>query len=651
MFKQLRVILAGICLAFSSMLSNAEVLPPEYFALRSVISDVQLSPDGKYLALLKIANRDANPVIEVYQTDDLEAQPYRVNADPMEIQSFSWVTSKDIVLTLRQQVRDDINGFNQGVFEYSIARLDVERERIKELREPGASIVSLLPGKPDSVLLSFYPEDSGSRTTGSVAGGYRAQSFYEYNLRRGSKRLIMRGNDAMGSFRFTGDGRPWYALSRDGINAETLYMSRVDDEWIEVHRVSDDSHESFRVVGFDEAAPHLWFVVAENGEDKASLWEYNTETKRFGEKIYGRNDVDIGGVRYHSNRWNNPDTITGIRFYKDKFHFVYFDGEEEALYSQLQQLVPDAGLVSIASRSSDGATLIVRNTSPRDPGTYYLIRNGRLSTVGEQQPLLKSENLADVRYIQYESRDGRTIPAFITVPNGEGPFPLVVMPHGGPFVGETVVFDRWAQLLANSGYMVLQPQYRGSMNYGMDHYMSAFINGGKGGYEMQDDKDDGALYLVEQGLVDPDRMAMFGWSYGGYAALVAASREDQIYQCAIAGAAVADNVLQLNYYVSRLSGSSRIQQERFWRDSISPIDEVAKVNIPLFVVHGSVDQRVPLEHAKRYLAALDENAIPYEYMELEGADHFSNTLTFDHQKMFYTRMLSYFAEDCGPGGL
>src|SRR5690606_13334889 len=150
----------------------------------------------------------------------------------------------------------------------------------------------------------------------------------------------------------------------------------------------------------------------------------------------------------------------------------------------------------------------------RDPGTFYLLKDNRLETVGSKQPLLKSEHLADVRYISYEARDGLRIPAYITVPHGEPPFPLVVMPHGGPFVPEVVGYDEWGQVLANNGYLVLQPQYRGSLNYGLQFYLSAFIEGGQGGYKMQDDKDDGALYLVEQGLADPDRMAMFGWSYG-----------------------------------------------------------------------------------------------------------------------------------------
>ena len=119
--------------------------------------------------------------------------------------------------------------------------------------------------------------------------------------------------------------------------------------------------------------------------------------------------------------------------------------------------------MSVTDRSRDGNTLIVFNRSPRDPGTYYLIRNGKVSTISGQKPYLEYDKLADVEYITYEARDGRRISGYVTKPNGEGPFPLIVMPHGGPYVGETIdAFSEWPQMLANNGYMVLQPQYRGS---------------------------------------------------------------------------------------------------------------------------------------------------------------------------------------------
>ena len=357
--------------------------------------------------------------------------------------------------------------------------------------------------------------------------------------------------------------------------------------------------------GFDVADPNTLFVTATNGEDKVGLWEFKVDKKAFGELIYVRPDVDIAGVRYNSNTWTQPDTVAAIAYRTDKTHFEYFDGLEEATYKQLEGLIPYAHDVRISSRSRDGNTMIIYNSGPRDPGTYYLLKKGQIKAVGSKQPLLKSAELADVKYITYKARDGRDIHGYITIPDGKGPFPLVVLPHGGPFVGEVVGYDEWGQMLADNGYLVLQPEYRGSKGYGRDYYESAFKDGGQGGYKMQDDKDDGALYLVEQGWADRDRLAMFGWSYGGYAALVAASRTPQIYQCVIAGAAVSDNIMQLNYYRDRARGAPLVEQESMWVDSISPIKEVEKVNVPILLIHGSVDQRVPPAHAKKYPASSD----------------------------------------------
>jgi dipeptidyl aminopeptidase/acylaminoacyl peptidase len=218
-------------------------------------------------------------------------------------------------------------------------------------------------------------------------------------------------------------------------------------------------------------------------------------------------------------------------------------------------------------------------------------------------------------------------------------------------VQEAVVYDEWSQMLANNGYLVLQPQYRGSRGYGEDFYTTAFRDGGQGGYKMQDDKDDGAMYLVEQSLADPDRMAMFGWSYGGYAALVAASRTPQIYQCVIAGAAVSDPLMQVNYYRFRMRGAQREEQLRMWDDSISPVKEVAKVNVPILLIHGDVDQRVPPEHAKKYRKLLDRYNKNYKFVELEGADHFYSTLFYNHQFTLYTAIIDFLQNDCGQVGL
>ncbi|WP_444940413.1 alpha/beta hydrolase family protein [Microbulbifer sp. ZKSA004] len=623
--------------------------PLEYWALRDVVKNVEVSPDGKHFALIKIPTKDGNPIIEVYETNDTDSEPYRINSDPMEIMSFNWASNDVILMGLRQKVRDKIDGFNEGVYETLLASVDIKKKKLKKYDDLGAEIEHLLPNKKNKIIYSYYPGGENSK----IKEAFRPKAYYELDLKRGSKKLILRGKLELGSIEFNGKGDPWLARGFDEGKGEFIWYERVTDKknWREIYRLSEDSFEQFRIEGFDENNPNIIFVLANNGKDKAGLWEFDIRKKKFIEPIYLRNDVDVAGVIYHSNRWNNPDTVIGVYYFKDGIQVEYFDTESAAISKQLQGIIPNADYARISNSNSSGNSMIIRNDGAHDPGSYFLLHKGKLTKLGSRQPLLKADQLADVRYIEYTARDGKKIPAYLTVPNGEPPYPAVVMPHGGPFVSEVVLYDEWAQLLANNGYLVLQPQYRGSMGYGLDHYMSAFKNGGQGGYKMQDDKDDGMLHLVELGLADPERLAMFGWSYGGYAALVAASRKEQIYQCAIAGAAVSDPLMQVNYYRYRMRGAQKEEQLKMWGDSISPLEYAKDVNIPLLLIHGSVDQRVPPIHAKKYRKALEKYGKDFKYVELDGADHFSDTLFFEHQNKLFESMITYLKDECGPEGL
>ncbi|WP_413663782.1 alpha/beta hydrolase family protein [Microbulbifer sp. CNSA002] len=631
-------------LLFSSVSQANSPYPLEYWALRDVIRNVEISPDGKHLALIKIPTKDGSPIIEIYDTNSMEKTPYRVNSDPMEITRFYWASNDVIIMNLRQQVRKKIDGFNQGVYEGIIASLDIKKKKLKKYDHMGARVEHLLPEKKNKIIYSFFPGGDNNK----IKEAFRPQTYYELDLKTGSKKLILRGKLALGAVEFDGKGNPWLARGFDISEGEYVWYERVTNkkEWQEIYRLSEDSFETFEVNGFDEKNPEIFFVRANNGKDKVGLWEFNIAKKKFSEAIYLRNDVDIAGVTYHSNKWTNPDTIAGVYYYKDGVKTEYLDPISSAMANQIQGVIPNSEFTRITSRDRSGNSLIITNTGSHDPGSFYLLHKGKLRKIGSRQPLLEADQLSEVRYIEYKSRDGKNIPAYLTIPNGEPPFPAVVMPHGGPFVSEVVIYDEWAQMLANNGYLVLQPQYRGSMGYGMEHYKSAFKDGGQGGHKMQDDKDDGMLYLVDEGLADPKRMAIFGWSYGGYAALIAASREDQIYQCAIAGAAVSDPQMQVNYYRYRMRGAQKEEQLTMWGDSISPIEHAADVNIPLLIIHGSVDQRVPLIHAEKYRKALDKHEKDYKYLVLEGADHFSNTLFFNHQKDLFESMISYLNEDC-----
>jgi dipeptidyl aminopeptidase/acylaminoacyl peptidase len=646
----LRLVGAALLASLVTTELAADPYPLDYWARRDAVSGVSLSPDGSQFALTRILERGGNPIIELYDSDNLEKQPLRIDSSPMEIMpGVSWIDDDIFLFGARQQVRDLIEGFNQGVYEYKRVKYDgAARNPIGQIRQDYFSIRGLLPNKKNKILISTIEGVPDGMQ--AVAKTIRPEAYWEYDLKTNRKKLLIRGKISLGNIRFDTDGNAILAQGYARGSAEFIsyWRPKGTKDWVEMYRQHEDSFETFAPIAPDPIAENHFLVFAHNGHDKVGLWSFDAVNKQFAEVIYRRNDVDVSYPIYHSNSLSNPDTVVGIVWCKDVCHREFFDPEEAALDAQLEEIIPNSGTVSIVDRSRDGQSLIVLNRSPRDPGTYYLIRKGKLSKISGRKPYLEYDELADVEYVTWQARDGREISGYLTIPNGEGPFPLIVMPHGGPYVAETIfAFSEWPQLLANNGYMVLQPQYRGSKKYGLEFYKSAFINGSEAGRAMQDDKDDGALFLAKKGMVNPDKMAMFGWSYGGYAALIAASREDQIYQCVIAGAAVTDPDMQMDYYRYRIRGAGKIEQLTTWDGAISPIKEVDKVNVPMLIVHGDKDQRVPPEHFDKYIDKLDRAGIPYEKLILEGADHFSNTLFYHHKLPFYDTMLRFLADDCG----
>ena len=632
-----------------ALAESAEPYPLEYFALREVVNNVTISPDGKRMAMLKIESRDGDPSLYVYDTSDLDGDPLVVGADPMEIVAYSWASDDHIVMTMRQRTRKMVKRQEGSVFDYKVAILDIENEKFDDFDAAFPRVENVLPGVPDKIIISEQP---GMEREAAVREAFRPRAYYEMDLKKGTKKLLIRGRIDMGRMAFDANGNPTFAQGFDVKSREYVVYYRKAGEkgWDDVYRIHEDNFDLWfeQPLALDDSVPGNILMRAFNGDDKLGLWSFNPATKDFDELLYRRSDVDVSGVRMHSNRWTYPERVAGVTYAKDNIHVEYFDEIEGATYRQLEELIPNSHYVTITSRSRDGNTLVARNLGPRDPGTYYLLHDGDFKSVGSRQPLIESDDLADMKFMEYTARDGRKMSMYVTIPEGEAPYPTVVMPHGGPFVRETVIYDEWSQMLANNGYMVVQPQYRGSHGYGKDHFMSAFIEGSEGGRAMQDDKDDAVLHLVEEGLADRERLAMYGWSYGGYAALAAASSDPQIYQCTIAGAAVSDMRMAANDFMRRTpDGTGRIMRDQFWYTAVQPVDEAEKVNVPVLVIHGSVDSRVLPKQAKVYLDALEEAGKYHKYVELDGADHFYVTLWYEHQIELYESIIDFLQNDCG----
>ncbi len=634
-------------------------VPLDYWAVRAAVSSVSVSPDGKHMVVQRIASKDGDPIIEVYKVDNLGEKPIRINAKPMEfLGGATWVSDEIFTGQAMQVVNKSVKGPEQDVRRY---RNYVYNISTKEFSTFGTSsgngvfeLAGLLPKEPRHILIATSNGPSAAASDDPFAG-FRPRSYFRYNIDTGARSLVYRGGGKQPQAGFDSDGNPRLSQGIDAAADEiiTYYRSPTDTEWREIRRekAEDFDRTDFGYVSDVEGKPDVILVRARaNGEDKIALWEYNTVSKSFGRKVHGNPDVDILGG-FFGNALAGDDELKGVFYGGEKTNRHFFDAQEKALYDSIRPNIKNAFQMSITSRSRDGNVMTVFNVGPNDSGTHYLINRGKMQKIGSSNPLLKDADYSNVEYIKYPARDGLMIPAYVTYPKGSGPHPLIVLPHGGPYVQETITYDEWGQMLANNGYMVIQPQYRGSEGHGWNHFISTWH---EHGLAMNDDKDDGAKYLIQKGLVDPDRVAMFGWSYGGYAALVAASREDQIYQCTIPAAFVADPLMSYNGRKNdTIKYFDDFSAQRGGKVGINPMDEVDKVNVPMLLIHPKWDRRVIFKHYTKYKKALEKagKADDMTFLPIKGADHFLYTHRYEHNIEYMSAILDYLKNDCGPNGL
>ncbi|PHZ86560.1 alpha/beta hydrolase family protein [Paremcibacter congregatus] len=613
----------------------AETLPLDAFAMRPAIQRVSVSPNGKMLGMLRGQSLNGDYIMEIYSTDDMNAKPVRLGADVMEITGFTWLNDDRLWVDFRQNLNKVVDKFGGGdKTRYRYRSYLINSDGTGKWTEVPADgqvrVVSMLPKSKDEILISYDSNDN------------HWPDYVRYNIKNGRKKTIMRGsNKYSGGYGVDYDGDIRIATSFDISDLTVTYHVRKknDDNWIQIETVRAMKRETFSILGFNPENENELFVQANNGEDTASIWAMDINTGKYTEKLFGLKSVDAGGILIN-RKPGKEGQLLGFHYATSKPKRVYIDQAEKALYEAVQDLFPEHHS-RIISRSDDDASMVIFVNGPKEAGSYYLLKNkAELSFLGARYPKIKSEHLSDVKYIKYKARDGMIIPAYLTIPKGEAPFPTVIVPHGGPWVRDHPGFDEWAQFLAHHGYLVLQPNYRGSTGYGLKHWKAGDA---KWGLEMQDDLDDGMNYLVEKGLADKNRLAMFGWSYGGYTAFVASTRGNNIYKCVVAGAGVSDMNkisagLYENYFSRKVAGP--------FMKGVSPVEIVEKVNIPIFVIHGDIDRRVDVEHSRAFVDELKKYHKDYKYIELEGADHFSNTLFYDHKTTLYSELLDWLGNKC-----
>ncbi|MEO2267372.1 prolyl oligopeptidase family serine peptidase [Pseudoalteromonas sp. YIC-656] len=600
----------------------------ESFSILPAIQSIQVSPNGKKLVMQRATSKDGDYIIEVHDTAKLGQNPVRLGADKMRVSGVSWLNDDKILVVFRQLLED--SGKKYWVNKFAITDADGKGDWLQPFKKSGNvsfSIIDILPDHEDEVLVEVDVNDNW------------IPDVVKLNIKTGRERMILRGSTKVNNgFIADKDGeiRVASGWNQNNQSVDAFAREKGSDEWKTIYSNTGEDRETFVIKAVSNDDPNKLYVIANNGEDKTGAYLYDIKTGKFSDRLFGLKTVDTDNIIFDKH-----GDIRGYT-YSGKYPEYYItDPEYLAVYEGVKQAFPGSFL-SLSSTSDDYNTIAFMTQSGTDPGTYYLLKDKKsIIKIGERMPFIDKTKLADSKYISYKARDGRKIRAYLTVPEGEGPFPSIVLPHGGPWVRDVITFDEWTQLLVSHGYAVIQPNYRGSTGYGLEHWKAGDKNWG---LKMQDDLDDAAQYMIDKGITSKDKVAMFGWSYGGYAAFAASMRENNMYQCTVAGAGVSD----LSRINARLHDNALLNKlQRPTIKGVSPVEQVEKVNVPILVIHGDIDGRVPIEHSDAFVSELKKHNKQHKYVVLEDADHFMNTLFYGHKQKFYSELIDWLDNTCG----
>jgi dienelactone hydrolase len=349
--------------------------------------------------------------------------------------------------------------------------------------------------------------------------------------------------------------------------------------------------------------------------------------------------------------------LLGVRYQADAAGTAWFDPAMKAMQAKVDARLP--GLVNMLVPADCGCAsrALVVSASDRQPPLFFLYEpaTDTLTQIGSARPAISPREMADTDFVRIQARDGNDLPVYVTKPHGKGPWPTVVLVHGGPWLrGWDWDWDGESQFLASRGYLVVKPEFRGSKGYGSKLYLSGLR---QWGLAMQDDIADATQWAVKQGLADPARTCIAGASYGGYATLMGLVRYPELYRCGVAWAAVTDINLMYDVAWSDMGNDYREygmptlvgdqQKDAAQLESTSPLRQASRITRPLLLAHGGVDRRVPIVHATKLRSALDAAHAPVTWLEYKDEGH--GWYKPETRADFYRRMEAFLAANIGPG--
>lgn len=655
-------LLAALAVFGLGAAGQAEI-PIEDLARYPAMSGLSMSPDGNMIVGLMVppGNDGDERGIAVWDlTKPGSAPTFTPANDRMQFAAVDALKSGKIQVIGRQAWTGALANCGEassltGSTKTFITKVYLTDKRMKDFEEPflrpgseeticdgitsAGQIVANLPFSEDEVIIRRRSRDA------------QYLEYAVFNLKTENSRQIYRENaeDAAGLW----DLRNVRLLTKerievvDGDYEFTTLILNEDNGSFERHPKltwTAGNRHKIEVVGRDEASGK-YYVVTDQFSDMTELYFYDAKARQYDpEPLFSHPEFPVAGVVL-GNRSTNYNELLAVTYRGADVERYYVDEEWLAIHEGLKAAFPDKK-VRIVDYSDDMNRILFTTSTSAEPVTYYLLENKtETRLIGATRPWLDTEQLSEMELVYYTARDGMRIPALLAKPagwqEGDPPGPAIVLPHGGPWARDYAEGysggDRWVHFFTSRGYAVIKPQYRGSNDFGRALWLAGDAEWGQ---KMQDDKDDAARWLVEQGIADPDRIAIKGFSYGGYAAFAATVRENGPFKCAIAGAGVS-NLQRLG----NLWGDNRIQRKFQGRTvtGMDPMENTDKANIPILIYHGERDTRVELYHSRDFYNRVKDR-VPAELVVVKDMPH--GMPWPEHYQQSFEAMERFLEEDC-----
>lgn len=589
----------SLLFAATAAAASAADIPLEDFFRKPAQTAYTLSPDGKNIAWLTRWESRLNIMVRQPGKPDRRVTSIR----DRDLQTYSWKGNQHL---LYLQDKDGDENFH-------LYRVDLATGTSTDLTptpNTRAFIIDWLPDQDDTVLVATNQRDP--------------QFFdaYRLNIITGELKLDVASID--NTYAWLADHKGVIRVVRNS-DGRILYRDKDGEEFRQIERLWSYSSllgVSYTLLSFDQNNRNF-YINTNVDRDKEVLIEFDPIAKKTVREVYSHPQVDVSAIEV------SPAGVLQCAYADTaKFERRCFDDWSQKTYAKLESLLPDYW-VNIISSDRLQQRLIIQARNDRQSGKYYLFdtKTQQLTELGSRYPWLDEQKLARVQPVSYQSRDGLTIHGYLTLPpgkeNAKG-LPVIVNPHGGPQYRDYWGYNAEAQFFANRGWAVFQMNFRGSTGYG-----KKFIEAGvkEWGGAMQDDITDGVNWLVTNGVADPQRLCIYGISYGGFATLSGIVKTPDLYRCAVDYVGVSNLFTFLETippYWSKPYWYGMVgdpKTDYFMLKRRSPVFHAEKIKTPLFVLHGAKDPRVSIDESRQIVEALKKNNVSVEFMVKENEGH------------------------------